>query len=88
MSTPNGAIRMIRDSAAFADFKDALLENINDSNQRAAVGRILDRQRENLLEEAANVSASAFTHGWSVLSFPILVDIYAEPIISQVMVRQ
>lgn len=85
MSNPQGAIRMLRENSAFNDFKDALLENINDSSQRTAVSRILDRQRENLLEEAANVGASAFTHGWSVLSFPILVDIYAEPIISQVM---
>ena len=84
LSNPQGAIRMIRDNAAFNDFTDALLEGLNE-DQRQPVARILNRQRENLLEEAANVGPGAFTHGWSVLSFPILVDIYAEPILSQVM---
>lgn len=85
MATPQGAVRLMRDEAAFADFRDGLLEGIDDPVQRSAVSRVLGRQRENILEEAANVGAGAFTHGWSVLSFPILVDIYAEPIISQVM---
>lgn len=85
LSNPQGAVRLMRDNAAFADFSDSLLEGISDANQRASVARVLNRQRENILEEASNVGPGAFTHGWSVLSFPILVDIYAEPIISQVM---
>jgi hypothetical protein len=37
-----------------------------------------------LLSEAANVGASSFASGWVVMSFPVLVDIYAEPLISEV----
>lgn len=85
LSSPHGAIKMLRDNGAYRDFTDCMLEGISDFSQRQAVSRILDRQRESVLEEAANVSAGGFTHGWAVLSFPILVDIYAEPIISQVM---
>ena len=68
----------------FNDFVGNITEGMED-NSRGAVSDILQRQRETLLTESANVGASVFTHGWTVLSFPILVDIYAEPIISQVM---
>ena len=76
MNTPEGAVRLLREDSNFSDFVDNITEGIDD-NSRGAVGDILQRQRETLLTESANVGASVFTHGWTVLSFPILVDIYA-----------
>jgi len=85
LNTPSGVTRVLRDDAAFADFRDALIEG-QDESSRNVLTNVLNRQRETILEEASNnVGASVFTHGWTVMSFPILVDIYAEPIISQVM---
>lgn len=82
--TPQGAVRLLREDASFEDFLDGITEGVEDEST-TVVKNILERQRETLLSESANVGPSVFTHGWTVLSFPILVDIYAEPIISQVM---
>lgn len=60
---------------------ESLTEGIQDPKSRASVLAVLNRQREMVLTEAANVPNSSFASGWTVLSFPILVDIYAEPII-------
>ena len=84
LSTPSGFTRMIQDKNYFNSFKDTLTEGMSEE-ARTTVGKVLDRQREFLLEEAANVSASSFTHGWSVLSFPVLTDIFCTPICSSVM---
>ena len=60
-SSASGAARMLRDTSSFSAFSDALTEGLDES-ARETVKKILGRQRESILEEAANVSASAFTH--------------------------
>lgn len=55
------AVRLLREESVFQDFADTLLEGLNDKT-RAAVGGVLDQHRLNLLNEAANVSSSVFTH--------------------------
>jgi hypothetical protein len=66
----------------FRSYIDALTEGLSPSI-RSNVIKVCDRQRAMLLTEAANVPSSAFGFGWTVLSLPILVDIYSEPIISE-----
>ena len=61
LSNPSGAIRMLQDSGMFAAFTDSLTEGM-DSSARDSVLGVLNRQREMVLEEAANVPASTFTH--------------------------
>ena len=41
---------------------------------RTAALAVANRQREMLLTEAANIPGSTLAYGWTVLSFPILVD--------------
>lgn len=77
MSSPQGAVRLLREDSYFNDFSDTLTEGLDDTS-RGVVNNVLNRQRELLLTESANVGPSVFTHGWTVMSFPILVDIYAE----------
>ena len=66
----------------FRSYVDALTDGL-DVGVRSSAMRVLNRQREMVLSESANVPGSALSFGWTVLSFPILVDIYAEPIVSE-----
>ena len=82
LSTPSGAIKMITDNGMFRSYIDTLTDGL-DPNVRNSVLSVANRQREMFLAEAANVPGSSLSFGWTVLSFPILVDIYAEPIVSE-----
>lgn len=82
LSTPAGALKMITDNGMFRAYMDSLTEGL-DPRVRGSVLGVANRQREMLLTEAANVPGSTLSFGWTVLSFPILVDIYAEPIVSE-----
>ena len=82
LSNPAGALKMITDNGMFRAYMDALTEGL-DPKVRGSVLGVANRQREMLLTEAANVPGSTLSFGWTVLSFPILVDIYAEPIVSE-----
>ncbi|GEM_PF-1790741 len=82
LSNPAGALKMITDNGMFRAYMDALTEGL-DPRVRSSVLGVANRQREMLLTEAANVPGSTLSFGWTVLSFPILVDIYAEPIVSE-----
>lgn len=68
MTTPQGALQLIREDASFRDFSDTLVEGL-EGDARDAVSKVLDQQRIQLLAESANVGPSVFTHGWTVLSF-------------------
>lgn len=82
LATPTGALKMITDNGMFRAYMDSLTEGL-DAGTRGVVMSVANRQREMILTEAANVPGSTLSFGWTVLSFPILVDIYAEPVISE-----
>lgn len=82
LQDPSGAMKVVMDEGMFKTYADALTTGLDESI-RSSVLSVLDRQREMILSEAANVPASTFAAGWTVLSFPILVDIYSEPIIAE-----
>lgn len=82
ISTPADALRMISDNGMFRSYIDALSEGL-EPQQRAVVMEVANRQRDMLLTESNNVPSSSFALGWTVASFPILIDIYAEPLISE-----
>lgn len=82
ITSPSDALKLIADNSMFRSYVDALTEHL-DSGVRSSVISVCNRQRETLLTEASNVPASAFGFGWTVLSLPILVDIYAEPLIAK-----
>ncbi len=82
LSNPSGALKMITDNGMYRAYMDSLTEGLEPRTRNSVLG-VANRQREMLLTEAANVPGSTLSFGWTVLSFPILVDIYAEPIISE-----
>ena len=73
MATPKGAARLIQDEGMFRAYADTLTEGLDEA-VRDTVFSVLNRQRETLLQESAQVPSSAFGSGWTVLSFPILTD--------------
>lgn len=67
INSPTGALKMITDNGMFRAYMDSLTEGLS-VERRNAVMSIADRQRKYLLTEAANVPASSFGFGWTVLS--------------------
>lgn len=82
-TSANEIAKMLSDNSMYEVYIDSLCDGLSES-ATAVVKAVADRQRTYLLQEAFSNPASAFPFGWTVLSFPILVDIYAEPIISEV----
>jgi len=82
ITSPSDAIKLIADKSMFESYIAALTEGLTPS-VRSNVVSVCNRQRGMLLTEAANVPAATFGFGWTVLSLPILVDIYSEPLISE-----
>lgn len=83
LSTPAGAIEMLSSDGAFRAYIDALSESL-DTHVKRSVMAICEREREMLLEESINIGPSASIIGYAVSYFPILTDIYSDPIIAQI----
>ncbi len=83
MATPAGALEMLSSDGAFRSYMNCLTEGL-DPNSKAVVMAVAQREREMLLEESINFGPSASVVGYNVTYFPILTDIYSDPIISQV----
>lgn len=79
-STPKGVARLLSDDGMFRSFVEGLVDGLEES-VRPSVINVLNRQRYSLLQEAA--TGANFATGWTVSSFPILTDIYSEPLISE-----
>lgn len=83
LGTPAGAIEMLSSDGAFRAYIDALTEGLNSHTKRSIMA-IAEREREMLLEESINIGPSAAVVGYAVSYFPILTDIYSDPILSQI----
>lgn len=83
IATPSGAIEMLTSDGAFRAYIDSLTEGLNPYSKNTIMA-ICERQREMLLEESINLGPSANVIGFAVTHFPILADIYSDPILSQV----
>lgn len=83
LGTPAGAIEMLSSDGAFRAYIDALTEGL-DSHTKRSIFAIAEREREMLLEESINIGPSAAVVGYAVSYFPILTDIYSDPILSQI----
>jgi len=81
-SSPTDIVKLFNSDSMFHAYLESLVDGI-DSDSRPGVMNMLNRQREMILTEGANVSAGNFAKGWVVSSFPVLVDIYQEALISQ-----
>ena len=77
------AASIITDPLVYESYCDKLLEGIEESTARTIRGQF-NRTREMLLEESSTLMASPEAITYAVASFPMLVDIYAEPLLSKV----
>lgn len=62
LQDPSGAMKLVIDEGMFKSYADALTSGLDES-VRGGVLAVLDRQREMVLSEAANVPASTFAAG-------------------------
>ncbi len=83
VSTPMGAIEMLSSDGSFRAYIAAITEGLTPT-AKSVVSAICEREREMLLEESANIGSSASAIGYAVTYFPILADIYSDPIISEI----
>jgi len=81
-SSPTDVVKLFNSDSMFQAYMESLVDGI-DSDSRPGVLNMLNRQREMILTEGANVSAGSLAKGWVVSSFPVLVDIYQDPLVSQ-----
>jgi len=80
-------LALINESATFDDFKGSQLETIEESDNitRGVLDKVLDRQRQFLLEESSTIIDSAEAVSYAVSTFPILTDLYAEPLLNKIL---
>lgn len=82
MATPSGAVEMLSSDGSFRAYMEALTDGLAPVS-RAVVMAVAQREREMLLEESVNFGPSGAAIGYNVTYFPILADIYSDPVISQ-----
>ena len=74
----------ITDDSYYEMFVDKLMEGMEESQVRT-IKPILDREREMYIEEASSVLTSPQAIAYAVASFPMLINIYADPMLSKVV---
>lgn len=84
ISTPSEAVELLSSDGAFRAYIDSLTEGLS-TNVKKTIVAISEREREFLLEESMNLGPSANVIGYAVSYFPILTDIYSDPILSEVV---
>ena len=82
-ATPQDAIETLTSDGAFKSYITALTEGLT-PQARDTIMTIAQREREMLLEESIQLGPSANIIGYAVAYFPILTDIYAEPVLNQI----
>ena len=75
---------IITDQVTYDSYTNKLLEGFEESEARLIRG-MFDRQRETLLEESASLLGSPDAITYAVTSFPMLVDIYSDPLLTKVI---
>jgi hypothetical protein len=82
LSTHHGKLEMLSTDGAFKSYIDMLSEGFS-PQQKRSFSAIAERQRELILEDVS-VGPSSNAFGYAVHSFPILADIYSDPVLSQI----
>jgi len=78
------AASTITDDSYFEMYIDKLTEGLEESLVRT-LKPLLDREREMYLEEASSILTSPQAIAYAVASFPMLINIYADPMLSKVV---
>jgi hypothetical protein len=80
----NTTSSVIVDDVEYAKFKAKLLSGLEESQVKTVEG-LFDQQRAILIEEASEMLGSAEAISYAVASFPILVDVYSQPILAKIV---
>lgn len=75
---------VITDDSYFELYVDKLTEGLEESMVKT-LKPMLEREREMYLEEAGSILTSPQAIAYAVASFPMLINIYAEPLLSKVV---
>lgn len=67
LNSSHDILRMLSDDGMFRAYIDSLTEGL-DPEVAATAKEVCHREREMVLAEAANVPASSFASGWTVMS--------------------
>jgi hypothetical protein len=78
------AVSTITDDSYYEMYIDKLMEGLDESTVRR-VKPLLDREREMYIEEATSILTSPQAIAYAVASFPMLINIYADPMLSKVV---
>jgi hypothetical protein len=81
------AMSIVTDQVTYDSYANKLLEGFTESESRK-LKTMFDRQREVLLEESSSLLGSPDAITYAVTSFPMLVDIYSDPLLSKVDIYQ
>ena len=75
-------------ATGYANFEQTLLTGLlqeSDTLENETLKALLQRQRDVILNEATTVMSSPEAMSFAVASFPMLIDIYAEPMLSKIV---
>jgi hypothetical protein len=78
------AVSTITDDSYYEMYVDKLTEGLEESLVKR-VKPILDREREMYIEEASAILTSPQAIAYAVASFPMLINIYADPMLAKVV---
>ncbi len=78
------AVSTITDDSYYEMYIDKLTEGLEESLVRR-IKPILDREREMYIEEATSILTSPQAIAYAVASFPMLINIYADPMLAKVV---
>jgi len=78
------AASTITDDSYYEMYVDKLVEGLDEATVRT-VRPILDREREMFIEEASSILTSPQAIAYAVASFPMLINIYADPMLAKVV---
>lgn len=82
-NSPSSALAMLTSDGQFKSYIQALTDGLP-AHIAENIYAICEREREVLLEETAQLGPSTTAIGYTVTYFPVLVDIYSEPLLAQV----
>ena len=75
---------VVTDDMYFESYTQKLMEGLEES-EKGFYKALFDRQRAMILEEGTTMLGSPEAISYAVTSFPMLLDIYAEPLLSKVV---
>lgn len=75
---------VLTDDMYFESYTQKLMEGLEES-EKGFYKSLFDRQRSMILEEGTTMLGSPEAISYAVTSFPMLLDIYAEPLLSKVV---